>query len=231
MKYRLQSGPSSDLYRVKISKDNNDDQVRIQLIYRILPTVLADQGIWVLHASGIAIRKKAFLFVGTSRAGKSTAAYALSLREKYNFIGDEAIALRYIRGKVLVYSYPQALRLRAHAMRAVKGNSASKIGHLIVDQKHHIAMNAIAEIFNGPYNLSKILILIGSDKKNQKSSSAAPLIHYLLKSTYLPVWKNNKPELAIFNTMVEVLKRGLVICYQNKKNKKSLKEIRKIISA
>lgn len=73
------------------------------IIAMILQNLLRNKG-FILHASGVVIDRKAYIFTGPSEAGKSTISSILS--EKYRQIGDDSVIIRKEGSKYIVYMTP-----------------------------------------------------------------------------------------------------------------------------
>jgi len=67
---------------------------------------LANRGELLLHASGIGINGKGYVFVGRSGAGKSTLASNLASRQDVTILGEDQVALRYQNGSFWIYGTP-----------------------------------------------------------------------------------------------------------------------------
>lgn len=72
---------------------------------------LANRGDLLLHASGIAINKKGYAFVGRSGAGKSTLVAKLAEDRRVTVLGEDQVALRYFNGAYWIFGTPWHLNL------------------------------------------------------------------------------------------------------------------------
>jgi len=75
---------------------------------------------WV-HASGIAFKNKAHIFIGSSNSGKSTTAFRLcNLIEGCTFLSDDTCAIRFIDEKLHIIGHPLPGSLRKRARIFIK---------------------------------------------------------------------------------------------------------------
>jgi hypothetical protein len=92
--------------------------VRVLLLGRVMGFLLRQRGWLALHASAIAMENGAVLFLGESRAGKSTTAAAF-YRQGHTVITDDVAAVRVVGGHGIVQTAWPHLRLEEEAREAV----------------------------------------------------------------------------------------------------------------
>lgn len=72
----------------------------------ILSNWLARRGDVILHAAGVVLGGKGYLFVGPAGAGKSTLAAHLQAAHGATVLGEDQIAMRYLDGRFWVFGTP-----------------------------------------------------------------------------------------------------------------------------
>ena len=89
----------------------NDTSDIVQEINNIIYTTSSvEKHILPIHAATIAKKKSAYLFLGSTKAGKSTLVSYLCVKKKYKCIGDDAIMIDKETLSILKYSKPIMLR-------------------------------------------------------------------------------------------------------------------------
>lgn len=73
---------------------------------RLFSAWLASFGDVILHASGIKVNDKGYVFIGESGAGKSTLAEVLSRNPSVTILGEDQIILRYLEDRFWVFGTP-----------------------------------------------------------------------------------------------------------------------------
>jgi len=86
----------------------------------VLPLLLAWRGEFVLHASAVRAPGGAVAFLGPGGSGKSTLAAALG-RAGLPVLADDALLLRFPRGRPVAYPGPPAVRLDGRSFRMIRG--------------------------------------------------------------------------------------------------------------
>ena len=110
---------------IEPEKDVADDLLRPFLLGAALPVLLLQRGLFVLHASAVALRpdgadeaERALVFMGHSGQGKSTMAKALN-RRGHRVLADDTVALPFSKHEVpFVYPTIPHLKLRAPSIEA-----------------------------------------------------------------------------------------------------------------
>ena len=88
------------------------------LLDQVLPRVLADSGHLAIHASAVAHRSGAVLFLGTSGSGKSTLTAHLAKRG-FTFLGDDCFVLAVDDEVVYAHATYPSLRLLPQSIREI----------------------------------------------------------------------------------------------------------------
>lgn len=76
----------------------------ILILRRVIQKLLASKGGVMIHASGVLIKNKAYIFTGSSGAGKSTAMQFLA--SKYTAIADDSVIIKRESGEFFLYQTP-----------------------------------------------------------------------------------------------------------------------------
>lgn len=80
--------------------------VRYPLDYVLMMHLLSSRQGALLHAAGITINNKGYIFPGRSEAGKSTIAGLFSQRDATGLLSDDRVAVRKVDGNFTVYGTP-----------------------------------------------------------------------------------------------------------------------------
>ena len=87
--------------------DASDDSVRLFLLGAVFAALLQQRGVLALNASAIAMERGSAVFMGLSRAGKSTLAASFHKRG-YRVLTDDLCAISFRAGQPMVWpGYPQ----------------------------------------------------------------------------------------------------------------------------
>jgi len=148
----------------KISKNT----VRHLFINQIVPLYLASKGHFVIHSSAVSINGKGVVFLGKSRAGKSTLA-SIFCKNGYKLITDDFLLTKYKNGLHAVPSYP-AIRLSNQTIDFLF-NKIPKVftNHDFTDKKWLKADGKIIKYSNKVVPIQRIYILASNSKKLDKS--------------------------------------------------------------
>jgi hypothetical protein len=115
---RLTCGPDGE--RSELTPIGGTSVRSLRKLGGVVQAVLADlRGGIGIHASAVAVRTGAVLFLGESGAGKSTAAAQLCLRRRASLLADDVSVLHDVRGKVHVIPSEDRHYLTSHASRAL----------------------------------------------------------------------------------------------------------------
>ncbi len=87
--------------------DASDDSVRLFLLGAVFAALLQQRGVLALNASAVAMERGSAVFMGLSRAGKSTLAASFHKRG-YRVLTDDLCAISFRAGQPMVWpGYPQ----------------------------------------------------------------------------------------------------------------------------
>jgi len=73
---------------------------------RLFISLLSQRKGLLVHACGVKLDNKGYLFMGPSGAGKSTMARLLNEKKKYIILSDDRVALRKIKDRFFIYGTP-----------------------------------------------------------------------------------------------------------------------------
>lgn len=108
---------SNEKNNIKFIYDDFDESQCLNL-KRIIIDVFAKYyeslGVYFVHGASVVNKEtnKSTVFIGNSNSGKTTNLLFYLLSEKYNYMGNDRIGLRYYDGRIITYGFPSNLGLR-----------------------------------------------------------------------------------------------------------------------
>lgn len=159
-----------------------DWQWRRFLVGQVLPHAALLQGLEILHASSVAIDGDAIVFVGPSRAGKSSVAAQLNARGAA-LVADDVVSIERLDRVVVAHPGTPMIGLR-HEERALWSEEGlEKLGTRVVESETELLV-AAANSAGGPCPLRTVYLLNRSSLEERVSFEDVDDPRYLLASTY-----------------------------------------------
>jgi hypothetical protein len=161
---------SGEKRKIFCNPNNNipKNTVRHLFINQIIPLYLASKGYFVIHSSAVSINGKGVVFLGKSRAGKSTLA-SIFCKNGYELITDDFLLIKYKNGLHAVPSYP-AIRLSNQTMDFLFNKDPKVfINDDFTDKKWLKADNRLIKYRNKVVPIHRIYILAHKSKQSDKS--------------------------------------------------------------
>lgn len=177
--YYLEKKGNRFFITIQPEKDVLENELRIFVLSSIMGAVAHMQGFFPLHASGVNIGGKAFLFCGASGIGKSTLCAAL-YQKGYPFITDNLANLfSNQKGDLMVYPSYNHIRLWSDSIKELKEfeNDGVKMREEI--EKYNMLLTA--SLPSQPITVGGIFIL----RKSFDSDISMELISGRVKSDML----------------------------------------------
>ena len=108
---------SNEKNSIKFIYDDFDESQCLNLkriIIDIFAKYYESLGIYFVHGASVVNKEtnKATVFIGNSNSGKTTNLLFYLLSEKYDYMGNDRIGLRYYDGRIITYGFPSNLGLR-----------------------------------------------------------------------------------------------------------------------
>lgn len=148
------------------------------LFAQTLPIAAAIQGLEVIHASAVALRRGVVAIVAPAGAGKSTLAAALVGRGA-EFVADDVLALERDAGGVLAHPGVGVANLSGEAAR--RGLLSGQV--IARTEKHHLAVARVQEAL--PLAALVFLERVRAEVPRSVGRLEAPSPYWLLGSTFV----------------------------------------------
>ncbi len=171
------------------------DTLRNFLLGPILALLLHQRGHLVLHSSGIRINRGAVLFVGGSRAGKSTTAMALHDRGHTVVTDDLAVVQWNTRGPVVWPGFPQ-LKLWPEAASSL-GRSPEKLSRIHARLEKR-GLSVSGGFSMEPLPLHRIYILDHRANSSGRALTSQEALVELMRHSYHASWIRGREASGLF---------------------------------
>lgn len=181
------------------------DDLRELILYKVIPRLLAAQGRWVIHASGVSRGQQAVVFAGLSGSGKSTLAFHLK-KLGHSLLSDEALVIEARPGLLVVRSYPQELRLKNPQGRVPIRASGSRLFYLSQIFLMHPDAKSVAKDTG---NLLRLLLQSSFPVDSRSQKSVYEILTEAIvrnKVSPLPFPKNRSRARRTHNLILNLLK-------------------------
>lgn len=158
-----------------------DALIRIPLVGMALATLLQQRGVFVFHASAVAIGQQAVIFVGDQGAGKSTMSAMLYARG-HQMLSDDVVGLSLEPSicPVVIPSFPQ-FKLLPESVVAALGDDPNRLPPVAIGEKKR--MHIASGFSNVPVPLKRIYVLAKDEnilgiQRLQPQEALPYLIHH-----------------------------------------------------
>jgi hypothetical protein len=161
----------------------------LMLSGRIMAYLLRQRGMLALHASGVAIDGNVVLFLGTSGAGKSTAAAAF-YAAGHHVVTDDIAAVKSVGPQSIVHPAGGRLRLFEESLSAFGGSEPAGVFQF---DKHtfHLKQDSPPQL-----PLSRIYLLEYGDRLKCEAIGAAAAVELLSRHSFVRRHKLDQDSLA-----------------------------------
>lgn len=190
---------------VERNPEVTDELFRLTLLGTIVSIALRQKGWLPLHASGVVIGGRAYLFLGDTGAGKSTLAYSICDTGRGRLLTDDVAPIEFVNGMPVVHSAYPAMRLCDDAIVASSALSAGSSERA----KSWVSIDgAYAE---GCFPLGGIVLLEYADETKHVLVRGKDLIGELsLHSRGVPPLDDERILIQQFTQLVSLINGGYV---------------------
>lgn len=160
------------LHRVDCLPAPGTDRRKLAALFAdaVLPLLLAWKGEYVLHASAVRVHGGAVGFLGPAGSGKSTLAAVLG-RAGLPVLADDALLLRFHRGRPFAHPGPPAVRLDGRSLGILGAGARDRGG----GSKRRVPLRGRTGAREpGPIPLLRVYVLLRRGKGSRATTRALP---------------------------------------------------------